>query len=75
MVDGQILEIGLNVLVHVEMADNLELEVAQILPLLMVDFSALEVVLRLRNVYILVGVIMIIRGGAGGDYNYLELHM
>ena len=50
MVDGLTLEIGLNVLLNVEEELNLEIEVAQILPLLIVEFSALVIVLRLRNV-------------------------
>ena len=50
MVDGLILEIGLNVLLNVEEALNVGLEVAQILPLLLAELSALEIVLRLSNV-------------------------
>ena len=43
-------EIGLNVLLNVEEELNIEIEIVQILPLLMVEFSALEIVLRLKNV-------------------------
>ena len=50
MVDGQILEIGLTVLLNAEGELNLEIEVAQILPLLLAELSALEIVLRLSNV-------------------------